>query len=221
MKDKTLSSNYSFKGTIWLFMLVLSSFMYVANAQQRNVQGMVTDPNGEPIIGATVMVKGASNGGITDVDGVYSLMDVPGDAMISISYVGYKTVDIKVTDKSLARVILKEDTEMLDEVVVVGYGVQKKSDITGSVSSVKSEELLSAPNTSTAQALQGRVSGVVVQNTSGDPAGAGPDPGPPPRTTTGRHKRLAFRQLFFQFFGFVAGRLHRSLRHFHNFKEAQ
>lgn len=79
------------------------------------------------------MVKGASNGGITDVDGVYSLMDVPGDAMISISYVGYKTVDIKVTDKSLARVILKEDTEMLDEVVVVGYGVQKKSDITGSV----------------------------------------------------------------------------------------
>lgn len=118
------------------------------------------------------MVKGTSNGGITDMDGTYSLMDVPGDAMISISYVGYKTVDIKVTDKSLARVTLKEDTEMLDEVVVVGYGVQKKSDITGSVSSVKSEELLSAPNTSTAQALQGRVSGVVVQNTSGDPAGA-------------------------------------------------
>ena len=84
------------------------------------------------------------------MDGTYSLMDVPGDAMISISYVGYKTVDIKVTDKSLARVTLKEDTEMLDEVVVVGYGVQKKSDITGSVSSVKSEELLSAPNTSTA-----------------------------------------------------------------------
>jgi len=138
----------------------------------KKITGIVVDANGEPIIGATVMVKGASNGGITDVDGVYSLMDVPGDAMISISYVGYKTVDIKVTDKSLARVILKEDTEMLDEVVVVGYGVQKKSDITGSVSSVKSEELLSAPNTSTAQALQGRVSGVVVQNTSGDPAGA-------------------------------------------------
>ena len=120
----------------------------------KKITGIVVDANGEPIIGATVMVKGASNGGITDVDGVYSLMDVPGDAMISISYVGYKTVDIKVTDKSLARVILKEDTEMLDEVVVVGYGVQKKSDITGSVSSVKSEELLSAPNTSTAQALR-------------------------------------------------------------------
>ena len=60
MKDKTLSSNYSFKGTIWLFMLVLSSFMYVANAQQRNVQGMVTDPNGEPIIGASVVVKGTA-----------------------------------------------------------------------------------------------------------------------------------------------------------------
>lgn len=138
----------------------------------KKITGIVVDVNGEPIIGATVMVKGTSNGGITDMDGTYSLMDVPGDAMISISYVGYKTVDIKVTDKSLARVTLKEDTEMLDEVVVVGYGVQKKSDITGSVSSVKSEELLSAPNTSTAQALQGRVSGVVVQNTSGDPAGA-------------------------------------------------
>lgn len=69
MKDKTLSSNYSFKGTIWLFMLVLSSFMYVANAQQRNVQGMVTDPNGEPIIGASVVVKGTTNGTITDFDG--------------------------------------------------------------------------------------------------------------------------------------------------------
>ena len=68
MKDKTLSSNYSFKGTIWLFMLVLSSFMYVANAQQRNVQGMVTDPNGEPIIGASVVVKGTTNGTITDFD---------------------------------------------------------------------------------------------------------------------------------------------------------
>ena len=67
MKDKTLSSNYSFKGTIWLFMLVLSSFMYVANAQQRNVQGMVTDPNGEPIIGASIVVKGTTNGTITDL----------------------------------------------------------------------------------------------------------------------------------------------------------
>ena len=102
----------------------------VALQQSKTVKGQVKDSHGDPIIGATVMVKGTSNGGITDMDGTYSLMDVPGDAMISISYVGYKTVDIKVTDKSLARVTLKEDTEMLDEVVVVGYGVQKKSDIT-------------------------------------------------------------------------------------------
>ena len=77
MKDKTLSSNYSFKGTIWLFMLVLSSFMYVANAQQRNVQGMVTDPNGEPIIGASVVEESTTNGTITDIDGNFSLKVSP------------------------------------------------------------------------------------------------------------------------------------------------
>ncbi|MFR7466051.1 MAG: carboxypeptidase-like regulatory domain-containing protein [Phocaeicola vulgatus] len=90
MKDKTLSSNYSFKGTIWLFMLVLSSFMYVANAQQRNVQGMVTDPNGEPIIGASVVVKGTTNGTITDFDGKFILSNVPEKGIITITYIGYK-----------------------------------------------------------------------------------------------------------------------------------
>ena len=94
MKDKTLSSNYSFKGTIWLFMLVLSSFMYVANAQQRNVQGMVTDPNGEPIIGASVVVKGTTNGTITDFDGKFTLADVPEKGILTVSYIGYKTVDL-------------------------------------------------------------------------------------------------------------------------------
>ena len=99
MKDKTLSSNYSFKGTIWLFMLVLSSFMYVANAQQRNVQGMVTDPNGEPIIGASVVVKGTTNGTITDFEGGFTL-NLPSNSVIVVSFVGYKTQEIAVAGKT-------------------------------------------------------------------------------------------------------------------------
>ena len=111
MKDKTLSSNYSFKGTIWLFMLVLSSFMYVANAQQRNVQGMVTDPNGEPIIGASVVVKGTTNGTITDFDGKFTLSNVPEKGIITITYIGYKGQDIPVAGKSTLKVTLAEDTK--------------------------------------------------------------------------------------------------------------
>ena len=145
MKDKTLSSNYSFKGTIWLFMLVLSSFMYVANAQQRNVQGMVTDPNGEPIIGASVVVKGTTNGTITDFDGKFTLSNVPEKGIITITYIGYKGQDIPVAGKSTLKVTLAEDTETLDEVVVVGYGTQKKSDVTGSMVSVGAKELKSRP----------------------------------------------------------------------------
>ena len=142
MKDKTLSSNYSFKGTIWLFMLVLSSFMYVANAQQRNVQGMVTDPNGEPIIGASVVVKGTTNGTITDFDGKFTLSNVPEKGIITITYIGYKGQDIPVAGKSTLKVTLAEDTETLDEVVVVGYGVQKKSDVTGAMIRVRRIEII-------------------------------------------------------------------------------
>ena len=149
MKDKTLSSNYSFKGTIWLFMLVLSSFMYVANAQQRNVQGMVTDPNGEPIIGASVVEKGTTNGTVTDMDGKFTLTvssaKVPEKGIITITYIGYKGQDIPVAGKSTLKVTLAEDTKTLDEVVVVGYGTQKKSDVTGSMVSVGAKELKSRP----------------------------------------------------------------------------
>lgn len=131
------------------------------------------DDKGEPIIGASVVVKGTSTGIITDLDGNYTINEVSEDAWISVSYIGYQSVELRAADsKNLLRIVLKEDTKVLDEVVVVGYGVQKKSDITGSVSSVKSAELLSAPNASTAQALQGRVAGVVVQNSNGAPSGS-------------------------------------------------
>lgn len=143
------------------------------NISNKKIAGTVVDDKGEPVIGASVVVEGTSIGTITNLDGNYILNDVPETARISVSYIGYQSMEFRAADsKSLARIVLKEDTKVLDEVVVVGYGVQKKSDITGSVSSVKSAELLSAPNASTAQALQGRVAGVVVQNSSGAPSGS-------------------------------------------------
>ena len=143
------------------------------NIPNKKIAGTVVDDKGEPVIGASVVVEGTSIGTITNLDGNYTLNDVPETARISVSYIGYQSMEFRAADsKSLARIVLKEDTKVLDEVVVVRYGVQKKSDITGSVSSVKSAELLSAPNASTAQALQGRVAGVVVQNSSGAPSGS-------------------------------------------------
>lgn len=138
--------------------------------QSKKVSGMVVDEKGEPIIGASVMVKGTPIGTITDLEGRYSLNDVSETAVLTISYIGYKTIMLAVKDRAIARTILQEDSKLIDEVVVVGYGVQRKSDITGSVSSIKSSELLSAPNSTATQALQGRVAGVVVQNTSGSPS---------------------------------------------------
>ncbi len=121
----------------------------------KKITGTVVDEQGEPIIGATVMVKGTENGGITDADGGYSLMNVPEDAVISISYIGYKPMNLKASDKSLAKVILKEDSEMLEEVVVVGYGTQKRANLTGAVATISSEDVNNRPVSSAAGALQG------------------------------------------------------------------
>lgn len=115
----------------------------VAAVQQaRKITGTVTDAAGEPVIGATVLEKGnASNGTITDINGKFSL-SVSGNAVISISYIGYITQNIKITNQSSLKVILMDDTQALEEVVVVGYGSQKKANLTGAVSSVKMDEVL-------------------------------------------------------------------------------
>ena len=140
------------------------------NQDKKTVSGKVVDENGEPVIGATVLEVGTNNGVITDFDGNFSI-SLKNGANINVSYIGYNTQTINIINDKPLSIILKEDSELLDEVVVIGYGVQKKSDITGSVSSVKTSELLSAPTSSTVQALQGRVAGVVIQNTSGSPSG--------------------------------------------------
>lgn len=135
----------------------------------RKVSGVVVDGNGEPVIGASVMVKGTAIGGITDVDGAYSIMNVPEDATISISYVGYQTIEQKADSKSLSRIILKEDAELLEEVVVVGYGVQKKRDVTTAIASIRASDLKGQPVTSMAEAMVGKMPGVQVSQTTGAP----------------------------------------------------
>lgn len=140
--------------------------------QVRKVTGVIIDAAGEPVIGANVLVKGTTNGVITDIDGNYTLNDVPADAIISISYIGYQPQEFKASSKDLAKVVLTEDSEMLDEVVVVGYGVQKKRDVSTAVSSVKAEALANNPATDFRQALVGKMPGVQVTTPSGDPEGS-------------------------------------------------
>ena len=133
------------------------------------VKGRILDSTGEPIIGASIIEKGTTNGTITDIDGNFSLSVSSSKAILVVSYLGYKSVELSASDKKLNEIVLKEDTEMLDEVVVVGYGAVKKSDLTGAVASVSTKELTAAGISSAAGAMQGVVPGVNIQRTSNKP----------------------------------------------------
>lgn len=134
------------------------------------VTGTIVDPSGMPVIGANVMVKGTTNGTITDMDGKFSL-EVGKDAILVVSYVGYANQEISIGNQKTLSITLKEDSEALDELVVVGYGTMKKSDLTGAVTTIKSEDIQSRPVPSVASSIQGKMSGVMIQETSGDLAG--------------------------------------------------
>lgn len=136
--------------------------------QNRKITGTIVDQNGEPIIGANVLQKGTTNGTITNIDGCFTL-NCPAGALLSISFIGYLQQQVKATDNM--KVVLKEDSKTLDEVVVVGYGFVKKSDLTGSVAQVKSEELLKSSPISLEKGLQGRLTGVNVVSNDGAPGG--------------------------------------------------
>ena len=137
--------------------------------QNGTVKGTVVDATGEPVIGASVQVKGAGTGVISDIDGNFTLNNVSRDAVLVISYVGYQTQEIKVAGKSFLDITMKEDTEMLEEVVVVGYGTQKKATLTGSVASVGGDVLESRPVSNTAIGLQGQVPGLTITRTTARP----------------------------------------------------
>lgn len=138
--------------------------------QQKRITGKVVDKNGEPVIGANVVVKGTTNGTITDFEGNFSL-EVPANAQLAISYIGYVGQEIAVGNQTKLKVTLSEDAEALDEVVVVGYGTMRKRDLTGSVSQVKAEKLTEFTVSNPVQALQGRVPGVVITSNTGSPDG--------------------------------------------------
>lgn len=152
-----------------LFMALLAPMSVWA--QNIQLTGVVTDTSKEPIIGASVVEKGTTNGVITDYEGKFTL-NVSSNATIIISYVGFQTQEIAINGKTHIETILKEDTEVLDEVVVVGYGTMKKSDMTGAISSVDVEELTKRTTTNPAEALQGKIAGVNIMKSGGN-AGAG------------------------------------------------
>ncbi|MCD8182466.1 MAG: SusC/RagA family TonB-linked outer membrane protein [Bacteroides sp.] len=157
--------------SLFFFICFFGEFMY---AQQLNIEGWVTDINNEPIIGAAVTVKDTSTGVVTDMDGHYSLTVTAGQKL-SVSYLGYLTMEQVVTaNRTKYNFILKEDAQALDEVIVVGYGTQKRSELTGSISTVKSDAIQDRSAKSIAEALSGMAAGVMVSKGSGAP-GETPD----------------------------------------------
>lgn len=137
----------------------------------KTVKGVVLDSHGEPIIGANVVVKGSTNGTTTDLDGKFTLTINNNQTPLVISYIGFHTQEIAIGNNSNLTIRLEEDSQNLDEVVVIGYGTVKKRDLTGAVSSIKSEEITAFTVTNPIQALQGRVPGVAISQNTGDPAG--------------------------------------------------
>ncbi len=135
----------------------------------RNVRGRVVDENSEPIIGANVSVKGTTNGTITDAEGRFNLAEVPSNATLLISYIGMESQEITVKGNTVINVILKEDAVALSDVVVIGYGVTKKADLTGSVSSVSLDDVSRQPVLRVEEALRGKAPGVQITQTNGAP----------------------------------------------------
>lgn len=167
MKNK-LIKHFSIVSFI-LMILCVQNIM----AQKRTVSGIVTDSKNEPLIGVNVTIKNASTtGSITDIDGKYSLEIPSGNSVLVFSYIGYSTQEVKVSNRSVVDIVLKDDMQALEEVVVVGYGTMKKSDLTGSVSSITSDNFKLGTDLTPQQLMQGAFSGVNISQNSGKPGGS-------------------------------------------------
>lgn len=148
--------------------IIVTPVAAAASAQPKKVTGKVVDANGEPVIGATIKEQGTANGTITDFDGNFTL-DVADNAMLEVSYIGYKSQELQAVAGKMLSVTLREDTEVLDEVVVVGYGTTSNRKLVASVSTMKTDKVSDLPFTNNGSSLQGRVAGVIVQNSGGEP----------------------------------------------------
>ncbi|NME69266.1 SusC/RagA family TonB-linked outer membrane protein [Flammeovirga aprica] len=158
----------TFSEILTVCLLSLLSFNVFA---QNIIRGVVLDEKKSPIPGANILIKGTTQGTVTNMDGEFSLSTNENDVLL-FSYIGYQPQEISVKGKSAIEVQMVLDAKQLEEIVVVGYGVQKKSVVTGAISSIKSEDVESTPIANASQALQGRTSGVIVQSNSGAPGGA-------------------------------------------------
>ena len=168
--DRTLSGtgiNYELEGTHIILTTEAIKDLH-AQQQAKTVTGTVTDASGEPIIGANIRIKGTTTGTITDIDGNFSIEAEP-QSVIEVSYIGYLTQETVINNQKSIRFLLKEDTKTLDEVVVIGYGVQKKADLTGSVANINTEKLNTQSNANIGQALQGKIAGVDIVSQGGAP----------------------------------------------------
>lgn len=168
--DRILSGtgiNYELEGTHIILTTEAIKDLH-AQQQAKTVTGTVTDVSGEPIIGANIRIKGTTTGTITDIDGNFSIETEP-QSVIEVSYIGYLTQETVINNQKSIRFLLKEDTKTLDEVVVIGYGVQKKADLTGSVANINTEKLNTQSNANIGQALQGKIAGVDIVSQGGAP----------------------------------------------------
>ncbi|SIR42284.1 SusC/RagA family TonB-linked outer membrane protein [Maribacter ulvicola] len=159
-------------GIKFLTFCILMTHLAVFAQNEISVSGTVTDEGGQPLPGASIIIKGTTTGTQTDFDGLYALNNVPNNGTLVISYIGYATQEIAVNDQTTINVSLSEDSQALEEVVVVGYGTQKKADLTGSITTIKTEDITRTPTSAAMQSLQGKVAGLQVVS-SGAP-GTGP-----------------------------------------------
>lgn len=161
MRDKAMMKRH------WAALLLLCLCTFSAWAQSLNVKGKVTDANKEPLMGVSVVVKGTTKGVSTDMDGNYALDNVAKGATLEFSYIGMVTQNIAINGRGTINVQMKDENQQLEEVVVVGYGVQKKSSMTAAVSSVSAKEVQKQVTANVASALQGRTPGVEILQRGG------------------------------------------------------
>ena len=165
-----MEKSKTFTLTFLTFLLLIPGCLFAQ--QTLTIHGNIQDEQGEAVIGANVLIKGSSIGTISDVDGNFQLNAVPQNSILEVTYIGYVTQEVSITTDEPLKITLKEDAEILDEVVVVGYGVQRKSDLTGAVASVNTKTLESRPQTNLIQALQGAVPGLNISVTGTNAEGS-------------------------------------------------
>ena len=167
-KENGGKRTFSFLFTLLLLLCYVSGF-----AQNIPIKGTVIDAAGEPLIGVNVSIKGTTVGTISDLDGNYVLQAPNSNSIVVFSFIGYKREEVAVGSKTVINMTLQDDTQLIDEVVVVGYGVQKKVTVTGAVASVGGEELKASPTTNLSNAMVGRMPGVIGWQRSDEPGGGG------------------------------------------------